>query len=115
MNKYRYLAKISGRLFYFVQDIMFALKHLNHYFVRKVDEQRKKKSIYGRNKTIWGTKLLNIEIDKKTGEVVSVWFRCLALPFDVTKVEKDRSEEMKRMYKENKSIQINAVEIIEEA
>jgi len=34
---YRYLAKISGKLFYTTEDIMFFFKHINHYFVRKAD------------------------------------------------------------------------------
>lgn len=72
-----------------------------------------RKFIYGRNNTIHHTKLLNIEVDKRTGEVVSVWFRCMGLPFDVTEVDKERTEEMKRMYKENKMIKINAIEIEE--
>ena len=72
-----------------------------------------KKFIYGRNNTIHHTKLLNIEVDKKTGEVVSVWFRCMALPFDVTKVDKERANEMKRAYKENKIMDINAIELEE--
>jgi hypothetical protein len=72
-----------------------------------------KKFIYGRNKTIHRTKLLNVEVDEKTGEVVSVWFRCLALPFDVTKVNKSRSSEMKNMYKNNSIADINAIEVIE--
>jgi hypothetical protein len=79
------------------------------------ENKMKKPFIYGRNNTIHHTKLLNIEVDKKTGEVVSVWFRCMALPFDVTKVEKDRADEMRTMYKENKKIDILAVEIQEEA
>lgn len=72
-----------------------------------------KKYIYGRDNTIHHTKLLNIEIDERTGEVVSVWFRCMALPFDVTKVNKERSEEMRRAYKEQGVPQINAIEIEE--
>jgi hypothetical protein len=72
-----------------------------------------KKYIYGRNNTIHHTKLLNIEIDKRTGDVVSIWFRCMTLPFDITKVDKIRVDEMKKMYKENKTIQINAIEIEE--
>ena len=52
-----------------------------------------KKYIYGRNKTIHRTKLLNIEIDKRTGRIVSVWFRCMALPFDITKVDRTRVNE----------------------
>lgn len=73
----------------------------------------KKKFIYGRNNTIHRTKLLNIEVDKKTGEVVSVWFRCMALPFDVTKADKERANEMRRMYKENKMMEVNAIELEE--
>jgi len=67
--------------------------------------------IYGRNNTIHRTKLLNIEIDKRTGEVVSVWFRCMFLPFDINYVDKDRANEMKQMYKENNVPKINAIEI----
>jgi hypothetical protein len=53
--------------------------------------------IYGHNKTIHRTKLLNIEVGP-SGEIVSVWFRCCALPFDVTQVDADRASDMKRMY-----------------
>jgi len=74
---------------------------------------RTKKYIYGRNNTIHRTKLLNIEVDKRTGEIVSVWFRCMILPFDVTKIDKNRANEMRRTYKENEIIQINAIEIEE--
>jgi hypothetical protein len=73
-----------------------------------------KKFIYGRNNTIHRTKLLNIEVDKKTGGVVSVWFRCMSLPFDVTEVDKQRVDEMKYMYKETDIVKINAVEIEQE-
>ena len=72
-----------------------------------------KKFIYGRNNTIHHTKLLNIEMDKRTGEVVSVWFRCMALPFDVTKVDRERANEMRTAYKEQGVPQINAIEIEE--
>ena len=68
---------------------------------------------YGKTNTIHRTKLVNIEVDSKTGEVVSVWFRCLALPFDVTKVNKSRSSEMKNMYKNNSIADINAIEVID--
>jgi len=75
---------------------------------------KSKRFIYGRNNTIHRTKILNIEIDEKTKEVVSVWFRCMALPFDINKVDRTRANEMKKTYKENKMIQINAIEIEEE-
>lgn len=90
---------------------------------KKLDESNLKKKrkelvknvktfVYGRNNTIPRTKLLNIEVDEKTGEVVSVWFRCLALPFDVTKVNSSRVKEMKNMYKRH-YVEINAIEIIQ--
>ena len=56
---------------------------------------------YGKTNTIHRTKLVNVEVDSNTGEVVSVWFRCLALPFDVNKVDKNRVKEMKEMSKRN--------------
>lgn len=73
----------------------------------------KKNFIYGRENTIHRTKLLNIEVDKKSGEVISVWFRCMPLPFNVTKVDKERVDEMKRAYKANKIMDINAIEFEE--
>lgn len=72
-----------------------------------------KKYIYGRNHTIHRTKLLNVEVDERTGEVVSIWFRCLALPFDVTKVNKERAKEMKTAYEKDMKINISAIEFEE--
>ena len=67
--------------------------------------------IYGHDGTIHGTQKLNVEIDKK-GSVVSVWFRCCALPFDVTVVEEDRANEMVDMSEGiNKTVKLNAVDI----
>lgn len=67
--------------------------------------------IYGHNKTIHGTQKLNIEIDKRGG-VVSAWFRCMALPFDVTVVDDGRAIEMANMSDEiNKHSRLNAVDI----
>ena len=67
--------------------------------------------IYGHDGTIHGTQKLNVEIDKK-GNVVSVWFRCCALPFDVTVVEEDRANEMVDMSEGiNKTVKLNAVDI----
>lgn len=67
--------------------------------------------IYGHDKTIHGTQKLNVEVDKK-GNVVSVWFRCCALPFDVTVVSKERAAEMTRMSQGvNQRNTLNAVDI----
>lgn len=60
--------------------------------------------LYGGKKTIHQTKFLSIEVDAKTGEVISVWFRCRALPFKVHEVERERTNEMKNMYKESDGI-----------
>lgn len=72
--------------------------------------------IYGHNGTIHGTQMLNIETDEK-GNVVSVWFRCMALPFNVTVVDRARADEMRKMSKRiNSDYKLNAadVEITEE-
>jgi hypothetical protein len=53
--------------------------------------------IYGRNNTIHGTKHVNVELDKN-GKVVSVWFRCCAIPFDQTVVDDERAAELRTMY-----------------
>jgi hypothetical protein len=66
--------------------------------------------IYGHDKTIHRTKLLNVEIYK--GKIVSVWYRCLALPFNVTEVDQSRAKEMQFMYeKQETNIDIEAIEI----
>ncbi len=67
--------------------------------------------IYGHDGTIHGSQKLNIEIDKRGG-VVSVWFRCCALPFDVTVVDENRATEMAHMSDGiNKHVKLNAVDI----
>ena len=53
---------------------------------------------YGGSGTWHGTTKVNVETDKE-GRVVSVWFRCCALPFDQTVVEESRATEMREMYK----------------
>ncbi len=50
--------------------------------------------IYGHNNTIHHTSYLDVETDK-AGNVVSVWFRCMKLPFKQTKVDNARALEMK--------------------
>lgn len=54
--------------------------------------------IYGHQGTVHRTTEVNIEMDPD-GKVVAVWFRCITLPFDVTKVDVDRAVEMGQMYK----------------
>lgn len=53
---------------------------------------------YDRNKTIHGKGILDIEVDEETGEVVSVWFNCLELPFKARRVRTERADDMRRMY-----------------
>jgi hypothetical protein len=53
---------------------------------------------YGDGGTIHNTEYLNIEVDEKTGEVVSVWFRCMALPFKISQAGAERADEMRQMY-----------------
>ena len=67
--------------------------------------------IYGHNKTIHGTQRLDVEVDHK-GRVVSVWFRCCALPFHVFVVDQELAKEMIRMSAEvNRDVKLNAVDI----
>lgn len=66
--------------------------------------------IYGHDKTFRSTNLVNIETDAE-GNVVAVWFRCMTLPFDQTKVDESRAEEMRRQYQEYPPAKLLAVEV----
>ena len=67
--------------------------------------------IYGHNSTIHVTQRLDVEVDHK-GRVVSVWFRCCALPFHVTVVDRERVKEMIRMSADvNERTKLNAVDV----
>lgn len=62
---------------------------------------------YGDNKTIHRTRHIDVETDE-AGNVVSVWFRCMSLPFKQVTVSDTRAEDMKRMYSESE-VKLNAV------
>ena len=66
--------------------------------------------IYGHNKTVHSTNLLNVEVDKD-GNVVSVWFRCMPLAFDSRVVEDSRAKDMQKMYEEKSFPKILAIEV----
>jgi hypothetical protein len=67
--------------------------------------------IYGHGGTIHGTEHLDVEVDSD-GSVVSVWFRCMALPFQQTLVDRDRAAEMVSMYKNRvENYRLNAVDV----
>lgn len=68
--------------------------------------------IYGHDKTIHRTEELSVEVDEN-GEVVSVWFRCMPLPFHVSIADSSRAKEMRRMTAELKS-RLVAVEVKDE-
>jgi hypothetical protein len=68
--------------------------------------------LYGRDGTWHQTKEINVELDIN-GNVVSVWFRCMALPFTQTTVGDSRAEEMKRMYATGRINEVIAVEVKE--
>lgn len=69
---------------------------------------------YGDDKTIHRTTNLNIEMDA-TGHIVAVWFRCIALPFDVHVANKQRAKEMEDMYKRHPMPPITAVVVERDA
>lgn len=48
-----------------------------------------KRHSYGGHGTIHQTGTIDIQVDKLTGEVHAVWFRCLNLPFTVSEVRDD--------------------------
>jgi hypothetical protein len=65
---------------------------------------------YGDAGTIHQTGVVNVEVDAQ-GKVVSVWFRCLGLPFTQHVVHERRAEEMRRMSESvNTRIAITAID-----
>ena len=66
--------------------------------------------IYGFDKTIHRTGEVNVELDKD-GKVVSVWFRCMHLPFTQDIVDDRRAEEMRTAYKAHPARPIEAVHL----
>lgn len=67
--------------------------------------------LYGYDKTIHKTGMINIERHPASGRVVSVWFRCMPLPFTDDIVNDSRAVEMLAMYKENPPNEILAIDI----
>jgi len=51
---------------------------------------------YGDDKTIHGTEHVNVET--RDGKVVSVWFRCMMLPFEQVEVGDKRAADMLSHY-----------------
>lgn len=77
--------------------------------IQKVFE-RKGTTYYGDGGTIHGSTEVNVELDKN-GKVVSVWFRCMTLPFTQTIVDDQRAQDMERCYQQNKIVEIHGIEI----
>lgn len=55
-----------------------------------------KEDRYGDDKTIHRTGDVNVEIGPE-GDVVSVWFRCMTLPFTETRVSYGRASSMREL------------------
>lgn len=68
---------------------------------------------YGKAGTIHQTTGVNVEIGPD-GRVVSVWFRCMTLPFDETRVSQERADEMRQMYESHPAPKLIAVEVVED-
>lgn len=75
-----------------------------------MDPERAGLVVYGHDKTIHQTGEVDIEVDK-AGKVVSVWFRCLILPFTQTVVGAERASEMRRLYTEHPPGMVHAVAV----
>ncbi len=56
---------------------------------------------YGAGGTIHHSGQVNVERDPETGAVVSVWFRCSALPFTDDVTDPARADSMRRTYHDN--------------
>ena len=65
---------------------------------------------YGDDKTIHHTEHLHVETDAE-GNVVSVQFRCMMLPFKQARVGPSRAREMREAYAESKPPAITALEV----
>ncbi len=65
---------------------------------------------YGGNRTIHRTGEVNVELDH--GRVVSVWFRCRALPFTQHEVDSRRAGEMDRMYRNGVNVRLDSVDLV---
>lgn len=78
--------------------------------VTKVAGEEPKTETYGHPNTWHQSGEVNVETSAD-GRVVSVWFRCMPLPFDQTIVGKERAADMVRMYGEIDKRNIVAVEV----
>ncbi len=70
-----------------------------------------KTRFYGDGGTIHGT--THVDVETRGGKVVAVWFRCAAIPFKQTKVEKSRAIEMERMYAERAMPEVHGLMLSE--
>jgi hypothetical protein len=69
---------------------------------------------YGDDRTVHRTEQVNIEVDDATGEVVSVWYRCMPLPFTVSRADTPRAFDMRNMYAREPMKGITAIIFTEE-
>lgn len=59
--------------------------------------KKKGTTYYGDGGTIHSSQEVNVELDKN-GKVVSVWFRCMLLPFTQHIVDDQRAKDMNTAY-----------------
>lgn len=64
--------------------------------------------IYGDDKTIHRTKVVDVEVNKD-GKVVAVWFRCQPLPFKQSLADTGRANDMIAMYESGGPLALKAV------
>ena len=86
----KYLYWVHPSNYQTIKDWIFSFSDYENYYPPRKGftilgfefQEQPKTFIYGRNNTIYGTQLLNIEIDKNSGEIVSVWFKipCVFIP-----------------------------------
>lgn len=65
---------------------------------------------YGDDETIHGTEHVDVETDAQ-GNVVSVWYRCMMLPFKQARVDESRAADMREAYREDGAPALVAVNV----
>jgi hypothetical protein len=80
-----------------LSDKISSWRHSSDWRSKQAVFQKQGTRYYGDGGTIHHSIGVDVEISK-SGEVVSVWFRCQPLPFQSTVVDDIRVDEMRKMY-----------------
>lgn len=99
------LLLLEGRATTFSGDSFGEVKIL-----RTPDDKSSDVMSYGYDKTLHQTGEINVEV--YDGNVISCWFRCMALPFTQTNINRSRAADMLDMYSTNVDNNIVGIDIV---